>query len=112
MAAYMEDGKLGEVEELDSCPGARLVGRKYEPLFPYFEAHRQPIDGFAAAFKIVSADYVTTDSGTGVVHQAPAFGEEDYEVGRRENLPVVNPLGLDGVFDARVPRCLAWKAPL
>lgn len=49
------------------------VGAKYEPLFPYFAGHH-PGD----AFKVVSDGYVTDDSGTGVVHQAPAFGEDDY----------------------------------
>ncbi|MEX1362268.1 MAG: class I tRNA ligase family protein, partial [Nannocystaceae bacterium] len=50
----------------------------------------------------VAAEYVTVDSGTGIVHQAPAFGEDDYEVGRREGLPMVRPMGLDGVFDSSV----------
>jgi hypothetical protein len=49
------------------------VGAQYQPLFPYFAAHH-PGD----AFKVVSDGYVTDDSGTGVVHQAPAFGEDDY----------------------------------
>lgn len=53
--------------------GATLVGQKYHPLFRYFyEEHA------ATAFRIVAADYVTTGSGTGIVHQAPGFGEEDY----------------------------------
>ncbi len=102
MCAYREAGKLGEVEELTSVQGRELVGRTYEPLFPYFVAHREAHDGHAAAFRIVPADYVTTDRGTGVVHQATAFGEEDYHVGRKESLPIVNPLNLRGVFDARV----------
>jgi len=49
------------------------VGARYEPLFPYFAA-----DHPGDAFKVVSDGYVTDDSGTGVVHQAPAFGEDDY----------------------------------
>jgi isoleucyl-tRNA synthetase len=52
---------------------ALQVGARYEPLFAYFAAHH-PGD----AFKVVSDGYVTDDSGTGVVHQAPAFGEDDY----------------------------------
>jgi isoleucyl-tRNA synthetase len=47
------------------------VGASYEPLFPYFADH-------GSAFRVVSDGYVTDDSGTGVVHQAPAFGEDDY----------------------------------
>lgn len=49
------------------------VGARYEPLFPYFAASHS-----GDAFKVVSDGYVTDDSGTGVVHQAPAFGEDDY----------------------------------
>ncbi|HEX6242570.1 MAG TPA: class I tRNA ligase family protein, partial [Polyangiales bacterium] len=47
-------------------------------------------------------EYVTTDSGTGIVHQAPAFGEDDYQVGLREGLPVLRPMDLTGIFDERV----------
>ena len=103
LAAYREAGKVGEVEVLDRLPGRDLVGRRYEPLFPYFERYRTPRDGYAAAFRVVAADYVTTDAGTGIVHQAPAFGEDDFEVGRRENLPIVNPLDRSGIFDDSVP---------
>lgn len=52
-------------------PSRLQVGAQYEPLFPYFASHH---DGF----RVVSDGYVTDDSGTGVVHQAPAFGEDDY----------------------------------
>lgn len=103
LAAYQKAGKVGEVEVLERMPGSALVGRRYEPLFPYFERYRTPQDGHAAAFRVVAADYVSTDAGTGIVHQAPAFGEDDFEVGRRENLPIVNPLSLSGIFDATVP---------
>jgi hypothetical protein len=68
-------------------PGTQ-VGAKYTPLFPYFtDKVAHPGD----AFKVVSDTYVTDDSGTGVVHQAPAFGEDDYrwvceEVGLSEGV--------------------------
>ncbi|MFT4008918.1 MAG: isoleucine--tRNA ligase [Nocardioidaceae bacterium] len=52
---------------------------------------------------VVLADYVTTEDGTGLVHQAPAFGEEDMQVARAYGLPVVNPVGPDGAFAADVP---------
>ena len=103
LSAYREAGKVGPYEVLARVPGRDLAGRPYEPLFPYFERYRTPQDGYAAAFRVVAADYVSTDAGTGIVHQAPAFGEDDFEVGRRENLPIVNPLSLSGVFDERVP---------
>ena len=49
------------------------------------------------------ADFVTTDDGSGIVHLAPAFGEDDAAVGRAEGLPVLNPVDADGAFDDRVP---------
>ncbi|GAB4817754.1 hypothetical protein N2152v2_004800 [Parachlorella kessleri] len=72
-------GKKGEeskgFEILCKMPGKDLVGRTYEPLFPYYADLKQQ-----GAFKVVADPYVTSDSGTGVVHQAPAFGEDDYRV--------------------------------
>lgn len=59
---------------LYKCKGKDLVGRRYVPLFSYF------VKSFPAAFRIISDPYVTSDSGTGVVHCAPAFGEDDYRV--------------------------------
>ncbi len=103
LADYQERGRVGETEELARLKGADLDGRPYEPLLPYFAKHRLREDGSRCAFKVVVADYVTTDTGTGIVHQAPAFGEDDYQVGKREGLPLVRPMGLDGVFDASVP---------
>lgn len=103
LADYQERGRVGETEELGRLKGAELAGRPYEPLLPYFAEHRVNDDGSRCAFKVVLADYVTTDSGTGIVHQAPAFGEDDYAVGQREGLPLVRPMGLDGVFDDTVP---------
>ncbi len=56
--------------------GSELAGRAYRPLFPYFGA----LAGPAGAFRVVADGYVTADSGTGVVHCAPAFGEDDMRV--------------------------------
>ncbi|MBL4685135.1 MAG: isoleucine--tRNA ligase, partial [Nannocystaceae bacterium] len=103
LADYQGRGRIGETEELARLKGSELRGRPYEPLLPYFAEYRLNEDGSRRAFKVVLADYVTTDSGTGIVHQAPAFGEDDYQIGKREGLPLVRPMGLDGVFDASVP---------
>ena len=62
-----------------------------------------PDDAAARAHYVVLAGYVTTEDGTGLVHQSPAFGQEDMEVGRRYGLPVVNPITADGHFAADVP---------
>ena len=75
--------------------GADLVGLKYEPLFPYFKNTKN-------AFHIVAGDFVTTEDGTGVVHIAPAFGEDDYEVGKKENIAFVQHVGMDGRFTKEV----------
>lgn len=68
LAAY------GEFEVEARVSGAQLLGRRYQPLFPYFAEQAE-----AGAFVVIGGDYVTTDSGTGLVHQAPAFGEDDYQ---------------------------------
>ncbi|QLQ79222.1 hypothetical protein HG537_0B05690 [Torulaspora globosa] len=65
-----KDEKFKVVEKIQ---GKDLVGLKYEPLFPYFAEKMS-----ATAFRVVGDGYVTSDSGTGIVHNAPAFGEEDY----------------------------------
>jgi isoleucyl-tRNA synthetase len=102
LADYRERERVGEVEELARMKGRDLVGRPYEPLFPYFANYREREGGARWAFRVVAADYVTTDSGTGIVHQAPAFGEDDYAVGKAEDLPLVNPIDLNGIFDDSV----------
>ena len=83
-----------DLEPLAELKGADLVGRAYKPLFPYFqdEARR-------GAFVVVADDYVTTSEGTGLVHQAPAFGEDDFRVLREHGIEAfVCPVGMDGVF--------------
>lgn len=109
--AYLEPGRLadyqarervGATEELARLKGRELVGRPYRPLLPFFEQYRLRADGTRGAFRVVAATYVTTDSGTGIVHQAPAFGEDDYQVGQAEGLPLVCPINLSGIFDERV----------
>lgn len=67
--------KEGELEVLKSLVGKDLIGMEYEPLFSYFEDQRSQ-----GAFQVVSDDYVTTTDGTGIVHAAPAFGEDDSRV--------------------------------
>ena len=88
----------GDFEILERVKGSDLVGLQYEPLFDYF-TDQQTEGGFV----VVSDDYVTTDGGTGLVHQAPAFGEDDYRVLNENNIDAfVCPVGLDGRFDESV----------
>ena len=82
-----------------TCMGGDLVGRRYQPVFPWFAAEAE-----RGAFVVVADDYVTTDSGTGLVHQAPAFGEDDYRVLRTAGIEAfVCPVTLEGTFTSEVP---------
>ncbi len=69
-------------------PGSELIGREYSPPFPFIEG----------AHRVVDADFVTTSDGTGIVHIAPAFGEDDMATARRHDLGAPNPVGPDGRF--------------
>jgi isoleucyl-tRNA synthetase len=102
LADYQARGRVGATAELQRLKGRELIGRPYQPILPYFESYKTRATGERWCFRVVGADYVTTDSGTGLVHQAPAFGEDDYQVGLREGLPVIRPMGLTGIFDERV----------
>lgn len=79
---------------------AELVGSTYEPLFPFFKDH-------ANAFRVVSADFVTTEDGTGVVHIAPGFGADDYELGKQEEVEPIFHVEMNGHFVAEVAEPLA-----
>ncbi len=87
-----------EVEVLQMMKGKDLLDLTYEPLFSYFGDRAQK-----GAFRVISSDHVTIDSGTGIVHMAPAFGEEDYFACARNGIPLVNPVDDDGMFTAEVP---------
>ncbi len=87
-----------DVEVLETVKGESLIGLKYEPLFSYFAD--KAAEG---AFRVIASDHVTTESGTGIVHMAPAFGEEDYYACQKEGVPMVNPVDNDGMFTAAVP---------
>ena len=95
---------LGEgVEILDRFRGENLVGRQYKgPVFALSDRE-------AGGFPVIAGDFVTTEDGTGLVHIAPAFGEDDYRVAAANDLfdptdhgSLYNPVGLDGKFDQRV----------
>ena len=98
-SARVEDVTKGRtVEILEELKGSAMVGRTYEPLFSYFEECRA--DG---AFQIVADDYVSTESGTGVVHQAPAFGEDDFRVLKDAGISaIVCPVDMAGKFTEEV----------
>ncbi len=88
-------------EILDTMHAKKLVGRKYIPLFDYYTKDSK-IENKENAWKIYPADFVTTEDGTGVVHIAPAFGTDDYNLSRKENLPFIQHIGMDGKFRKEV----------
>ncbi len=81
----------GEYKVLEEYKGKDLEYMEYEQLMPFVKADKK-------AFFVTVADYVTTEDGTGIVHTAPAFGEDDYNTGKRYNLPVLQPVNEDGKY--------------
>ena len=84
-----------EVKVLDTFKGKKLNGWKYHPLYTFM-----PVD--KPAYMVVMGDYVTTEDGTGLVHTAPAFGQEDMETGKKYDLPVLMTVLPDGTFMSEV----------
>ncbi len=101
LSAYYKDESAYEV--IEEMNGAALAGRRYEPLFPYFA------DRGDEFFQVVCADFISTEDGTGIVHIAPAFGEDDFQVGQRLGLPIVCPVDEEGRFTGEVPE---WQGKL
>ncbi|MCX6717093.1 MAG: class I tRNA ligase family protein [Candidatus Taylorbacteria bacterium] len=85
---------------IETFNGNALVGLKYKPLFNYYD--NEKLKNRENGFKIYGADFVTTEDGTGIVHIAPAFGEDDMNLGRKEKLPFIQHVGLDGRFKNEV----------
>lgn len=95
----LEDFRKGKnVQEIEGLKGKDLVGLTYEPLFGYFANLKSE-----GAFQILADDYVSTESGTGIVHLAPAFGEDDFRVMRNAGIgALVCPIDMEGKFTAEV----------
>ncbi|MBM9433024.1 isoleucine--tRNA ligase [Flaviflexus equikiangi] len=93
--------ELGEPEIVETLKGTDLVGRSYTPIFDYFASGEGEAPG-PNAFRILSADFVTTEDGTGLVHLAPAFGEDDMLVCHEAGIIPVVPVDSRGVFTSEV----------
>ncbi len=91
-------GKEGTVEVVEEYIGKEMEGMAYEPLFPYFA----DLDA-KGAFKVLLGDYVSIETGTGIVHTAPSFGEDDFNTGERYKLPHVFPMDDSGNFTDEAP---------
>ena len=94
VAGYAKE--LGDYEIEHTYVGQELAGLGYQPPYDFFLAEPN-------AFRILVADYVTTEDGTGVVHQAPAFGEDDMLTCQQAGIGVVIPVDMDGKFTSLVP---------
>ncbi len=96
VAEALVERVLGDVPIEGRMTGAELQGTRYEPPFDYVT------DFGPRGHTVLGADFVTTDDGTGIVHTALAFGEDDFALGQQYGLTLQNPVGLDGRFDDRM----------
>ncbi len=93
------EGEYAEFwNEVERKKGKDLVGKTYLPLFPFFETHKN-------AFQVLEADYVSAEEGTGIVHQAPNFGEDDAKVCHENDIGLLqNPIDEHGYFNEVIPK--------
>jgi isoleucyl-tRNA synthetase len=81
--------KEGEVEIVEELKGADLVGMEYEPIFPH---------DIENGYRVIAGDFVTTEDGSGIVHIAPAFGEDDFQARKPNDLPIIMNVDEEGQF--------------
>lgn len=87
-------------ETLETIPGKALVGMAYKPLFDYY--NNGELKNLENGYKVYDASFVTTEDGTGIVHIAPAFGEDDMNLGKEKKLPFIQHVSIDGRFRPEV----------
>jgi isoleucyl-tRNA synthetase len=93
--------ELGEASRVASVKGRDLAGRRYRPLFDFFaNADRH---GTSSAFIVMAEDFVATEEGTGVVHLAPGFGEDDQNAANAAGIPTIVPMDEHGRYTTEVP---------
>jgi isoleucyl-tRNA synthetase len=85
--------KIGEIKILDKKIGREFEKTEYEPLYK--------LTNDKNSYKVYLADFIKKEEGTGIVHIAPAFGEEDFELGKENNLPLINPINGSGIFEIK-----------
>ena len=96
--AYKKE--LENAEFIKEIKGSELVGLHYTPLFPYFGKYADEYD----AFQVLAGDFVSTEDGTGIVHMAPGFGEDDFKICKtfNPNFPILCPVDGTGKFTSEV----------
>ncbi len=82
----------------DRFSGSEMIGAGYEPPFPFIPAEAYGLKGHT----VLSGDFVSAEDGTGIVHTAIAFGEDDFRLGAENGLAVINPVRADGTYDERI----------
>jgi isoleucyl-tRNA synthetase len=87
---------LGEFEKVKTVKGAELIGLKYKPLFPYL------VEKTKNSFVVLHGDFVTTEEGTGIVHLAPGFGEDDQLLCKANGIPTLCPVDEGGKFTSEI----------
>ena len=87
-----------EIRVVSEFTGKEIENEPYEPLLPYFSGKASE-----GAFRVILGDHVTDTDGTGLVHTAPAFGEEDFEVAKKYKIPLVDPTDHEGRFTHEIP---------
>ncbi len=97
------DNVFGEDEYtvVSEMKGSELVGKEYIPPFDSY-TNDETLENRENAWKIYAADFVTTDTGTGIAHEAPAFGAEDMELAQEVGLPMIKHVGMDGIIAPEV----------
>jgi isoleucyl-tRNA synthetase len=99
LAESRVEAVLGEgAEVLDRFPGTQLEGTRYEPPFPFIEG----ADYGPLGHRVLPGDFVSAEDGTGLVHTAIAFGEDDFRFGEQHGFAIINPVRPDGTFDERI----------
>jgi isoleucyl-tRNA synthetase len=97
-----KSGEFGEFGNfIKEVKGRDLVGLAYEPPFDYY-IKDEKLKNRENGWKVYAADFITTDAGTGIAHEAPAFGADDWELAKKEKLPFVQHVGADGTFRPEV----------
>ena len=99
VAAALAERTLGKgFVVVEEAKGSALVGKGYTPLFPFFAERKNE-----GAFRVIHSGHVTVGDGTGLVHMAPAYGEDDYNACRENGIALVDPIDDEGNFKACVP---------
>ncbi len=105
----VESMKDKKYEEIETIKGSDLIGKKYIPLFDYY-SKKDDLQNKENGWKIYHGDFVTTEDGTGIVHIAPGFGEDDLALGQKNKLPFVQHVNIDGSIKSDIPEFAGLQA--